>query len=107
MFDTLIKSTFSMTAQMMANHPKVYKLPPLEEAYNTIIFRLSLCTHLLFLQWIREGSQPIIKANNIRNDVVDMMFAAYGTFFDGLLTKDQKQGEIYNEAKIILDLIRN
>ncbi len=35
----------------------------------------------------------------IRNDMVDMNYAAY---FDGLLSKDKKAMNIYTEAKFLL-----
>jgi len=36
------------------------------------------------------------------NDYTDMAYAAYATFYDGLLTKDKKLDEIYTFARRLL-----
>lgn len=35
--------------------------------------------------------------------MVDVNFAAYATYFDGLLSKDQKVQRIYHDARFILE----
>ena len=38
----------------------------------------------------------------MRNDLVDINFVAYATYFDGILSADKKLGEIYDEASWLL-----
>lgn len=34
----------------------------------------------------------------MRNDLIDVSFAAYATYFDGILTNDEKAKFIYSDA---------
>jgi hypothetical protein len=47
-------------------------------------------------------TQKSVKADKIANDVVDATFAAYATYFQGLLSKDTKANELYRNAKHVL-----
>ena len=69
------------------------------------IFRVALCGLLLSLRWASVGGASNVKVERIRNDMVDIHFAAYATIFDGLLTNDQKLSGIYREACGILHLM--
>jgi hypothetical protein len=46
-----------------------------------------------------------VSAQRLRNDLVDINFAAFATYFDGLLTADDKLASIYLEAKIWLEKV--
>jgi hypothetical protein len=60
------------------------------------------------LDRIAMGGLPkATKAENIRNDLVDMNFATYATYFDGLLSKDQRLLRNYETAAFALDAITN
>jgi hypothetical protein len=54
------------------------------------------------LRRIRDGGAPSVKADKIANDVEDAAFAAYATYFQGLLSKDAKATELCRNAKHIL-----
>jgi hypothetical protein len=59
------------------------------EVRNTFIFRYALCAYLSILKWISIGGtrSTTKKLERIRNDyIVDVNFAAFATYFDGLLT---------------------
>ena len=101
--EKLRKNTLLTAAFMFRDHPKVNKLPSAAEVQNTLIFRFALCMQLLVLHWISVGSQMNVKSERFVNDKVDMMIAAYGTFFDGVLTKDKKLLMIYEQASAALD----
>ena len=77
-------------------------LPRAKELPNTFIFRYSVCIHLLLIRWVHDGSNPTIKPQKLRNDIVDANFATFATYFDGLLSKDQKANDIYTEARFVL-----
>ena len=54
------------------------------------------------LHWIAEGGAKDRAPEKFCNDMVDVAIAAYGTCFDGLLTKDKLANEIYNNATYLL-----
>ncbi len=103
--DTLKK--FLAMVSMMAGslheqHPDTRNWPTEAEWPNTLIYRFALFQGLHFLDWIESGSAPKIGADRIRNDIVDLMFATYATYFDGLLTRDKKLESLYFQGRWIL-----
>jgi hypothetical protein len=75
------------------------------EVRNTFIFRYALCAYLSILKWISIGGtrSTTRKPERIRNDyIVDVNFAAFATYFDGLLTAEKKLQEIYATADFLL-----
>ena len=83
-------------------HPTVSKIPNGEEAPNTYIFRMALCMHVWGHRWISVGGAGKTKVEKIRNDLIDVSFAAYATFFDGILSSDKKVKYIYGVAAWLL-----
>ncbi len=61
--------------------------------------------YLLCLRWISDGSINSLKPDKRLNDLIDMNYAAYATFFDGLLTDDKKLIDIYRDACFFLNEI--
>jgi hypothetical protein len=53
------------------------------------------------------GGPKVVKAEKIRNDLVDGNFATFATYFDGLLSMDEKARRIYQQAAIVLESITN
>jgi hypothetical protein len=102
MMDKLMRNVMMLAAHFFKNHPEAGWLPTANELPNTFIFRFSLCAYLLHLDWIAHGSQPVIKPEKLRNDLVDVNFAAFATYFDGLFSADQKLSRIYSRATYIL-----
>ena len=98
----VIRQIFEVTGQCFSEHPRVDRLPEYKELANTFIFRYSLCNYLLVLDWISRGGFEGAKPERLANDVVDMVFAAYGTYFDGLLTADAKMARLHQEARVWL-----
>lgn len=101
----LIESVLEIASTMFAGHPSVHRFPPIKELPNTFIFRAALCAYLLALEWISEGGAKGAKQSTLRNDMVDINFATYATFFDGLLSKDGKAQRIYREASVLLSVV--
>ncbi len=99
----LIESVLAVAETMFTSHPNVERLPLVKELPNTFIFRAALCAYLLALDWIAEGGAKGAKASTIRNDMVDINFATFATFFDGLLSGDGKAQHIYREACVFLN----
>jgi hypothetical protein len=97
------RHVMTMAAMMLADHPAVTSFPDAKEAPDRFIFRLALCMLLLALRWISVGGATNVSPQRIRNDLVDINFAAFATYFDGLLTADDKLASIYQEATIWLE----
>jgi len=100
--DKLMRSTMMLAVNLFKNHPNGGWLPTATDLPNTFIFRFSLCAYLLHLDWISKGSQQVIKPEKLRNDMVDLNFATFATYFDGLLSADKKLTRIYLRANYIL-----
>jgi len=54
------------------------------------LFRFALGIVINLLWWIRGGSQAIVRLDRMSNDLIDLSFAVYGTYFDGFITRDDK-----------------
>ncbi|MDG2521211.1 hypothetical protein P7B02_06620 [Caulobacter segnis] len=67
--------------------------------YDSYLYRQGLVTIIYALGWIREGSRPPKRLDRVRNDVIDMQFAVYATYFSGLLTEDKKAGWLYENLR--------
>ncbi len=101
MHHKLVQDVLSLATELFKTHPTVTETPTLPDLRDTFIFRYALCSYILILRGIECGG---VKTNpeKLRNDVVDVNFATYATYFDGLLTADKKAGEIYEDAKLLL-----
>jgi hypothetical protein len=106
MFDKVISHVVDLAASMFRDHPKVSKFPSWAELDNTFIFRFSLCAYLWVLKWISVGGGPGTSPERLRNDMVDVNFAAFATYFDGLLTADRKAAVIHQDAVSMLRTFR-
>ncbi|RDJ01385.1 hypothetical protein B5K06_33625 [Rhizobium grahamii] len=105
--DTLIEKAMKfiveLTFMAMSTHPNP---PPrvrsVDELQNTFLFRHSVATFVWSLDWIARGGADNVRADRMRNDVVDVIFATYATFFDGLLSKDDRAQRVYQATHSIL-----
>lgn len=102
MVDRVVKHVMQVAIYLFRNHPSSIRWPQYGELVNTFIFRYSLCMYLLALDWGARGGIRNASAATLRNDMVDMNFAAYATYFDGLLTADKKTSRLHMEARIWL-----
>lgn len=73
--------------------------------YDSYLYRQGLVTIIYALWWIRSGSQPPKRLDRVRNDIIDMQFAVYGTYFSGLLTEDRKAGWIHQNLREALKMV--
>jgi hypothetical protein len=87
---------------LIQEHPRGRRKLRKEELPNLLAFRLTICNTVLMLQWLSVGGAQNTAPEKLRNDMVDCHISAYATYFDGVLTKDQKQGKIFNRARYIL-----
>jgi hypothetical protein len=90
---------------LFRDHPDVDKIPQASRLPNSYILRYAVSSYLLALRWISDGGPGNVKANRLRNDLVDTHYVAYATFYDGLLTRDAKMTEIYQETRLVLEKV--
>ncbi|HVZ65015.1 MAG TPA: hypothetical protein VG838_13535 [Opitutaceae bacterium] len=74
---------------------------PPDQAY-WFPFRYNVALTSLWLDWQRSGWQNSIPANKLLNDNLDIIYIAYGTCFDGVLSGDQKLQRIAAIADAVL-----
>jgi hypothetical protein len=92
---------------LLRDHPRVRNLPKdFDTACNLYLFRYALCAHIWMLEWVAEGSNEQSNADRVRNDLVDLLVAVYGTYFDGLMTGDHKLAYIHAMARFMLETMR-
>jgi len=96
---------YKLTAVTFENHPSKPKSPSEGDEVNTFTFRYVLCATLLWKRWIKGGRQNSIAPKHLVNDLADANIAAYATFFDGILSNDNRLNSLYSEARSILSLL--
>ncbi len=102
LIDKTMRNVLGIAATVFHQYPAALLTPTYADLPNTYIFRVALCTYLLALDWGARGGARHATPAKLRNDFVDMSFAAYGTFFNGLMTADAKVIRIHREARIWL-----
>lgn len=105
LMDKVLKFVIDLTASFFSTHPNVTVIPGTNELTNTFLFRVALCSVVWALDWIGVGGAKGVKPEKIRNDIVDVNFATFATFFDGLLSMDNKVVRLYQHALAILELM--
>jgi hypothetical protein len=94
MIEKLASQVVRVAAHGFATH-LISKLPRAEELTNTFLFRYALGSCLLSLRWASNGGAATATNEKLRNDLVDLNFVSFATFFDGLLSDDAKAIDIY------------
>jgi hypothetical protein len=54
------------------------------------------------MKWLSEGGYDGLPIQKLQNDIIDTAYVAYATYFDGLLSNDNKMNEIYLLTKAFL-----
>lgn len=91
----------ALSSEFFSQFPNHRRPQKFDEVFNTYIFRYSTAAYLLATRWITTGSFSV-KPERLRNDVIDLSFITYATYFDGLLTKDVIALEIYRDTRNLL-----
>lgn len=101
-----MKFIVDLTFYTIPNHPNPpARIRSADELQNTFLFRHSVATFVWSLDWIARGGADGVRPDRMRNDVVDVIFATYATFFDGLISNDEKAQRIYRGAQFILTML--
>ncbi len=75
--------------------------PPLSLVKNSFQFRFTLCLAILQLLWTKRGNAPQ-KPEGVRNSITDLTYAAYASYFDGIMTNDRDLLLIFNASREVL-----
>jgi hypothetical protein len=102
MAQKIMQHILTIARVLFDRHPRATQLPPMRELPNTFLFRTALCMYILGKRWISVGGAHQARPERLRNDLVDLNFATFATYFDGLLTADRKIIEIYEETLWVL-----
>lgn len=98
LIDMIMETTADIARATGAISPRT---PP-REITNLPVFRYCLCMALLFTRWVAGGRQKGTRPARTANDVMDANVAAYATYFDGVLSEDEKLLSVHTEARHIL-----
>jgi hypothetical protein len=101
----IMKGIIELSTYLFRDHPRVMDTPQKDEVPNRFIFRIAISAFFLALDWISVGGAKNVRPDRMRNDLVDISFAAFATYFDDLLTEDQKLTDIYLRTKFVLRAI--
>ena len=102
MVEKLGKTLIEISGMIFTESPLLHQSPTYGELPNTFPFRVALCCYLMVIRRGALGGLAGARPDRIRNDMVDMIFVAYGTYFDGILSNDNNVNLIYYEARIMI-----
>jgi hypothetical protein len=103
----VLENIVALAQSLYSQHPHPTVVRKVDELPNTFLFRAALCAFFWALDWISMGGPKGVKTEKIRNDLVDVNFATFATYFDGLLSMDEKPVRIYQRAAFVLESITN
>ncbi len=96
------QAVIEMAALCFRDSPIVKRRPSYEELPNTFIFRVTFACFLQSIRRFSQGGLGELSAEKLRNDLVDMMFVAYGSYFDGLMSSDKNVNYMFTETCLLL-----
>jgi hypothetical protein len=73
----ILDGTLKLADKFFLLHPEIKKQPKVHEVPHTFIFRFALCAYLHALHWRVQGGAQDRLAEKMRNDVIDVTYAAY------------------------------
>lgn len=86
-------------------HPQKPRRPSRRARYDAFLYRFSLGCLLYFVSWVREGGQKHKAAAKFRNDTIDINFATYGTYFNGIMSEDKRVRDLNIGLCVVLEKI--
>lgn len=85
-----------------ASHPHRPAWPHRTHRINHFIFRNALFAAVYMLHLVRQGTK-VRKPEKARNDLVDLTFATYGSFFNGIMSMDMQLISIHGEGRHLIE----
>lgn len=102
LINKLVQTVIEMTGAIFRDSPLIHRHPNFSELPNTFMFRVTFACYLLGLRRFSQGGFGELSPEKLRNDMVDMMLVAYGTFFDGLMSADKNVNYMFQETSLLL-----
>jgi hypothetical protein len=102
LFAKITEQILKLAFVLFAVHPYGKQPPKFKQLPNAFLFRYAAAGYVVALRCLKEGGSGSASAEKIRNHLVDAMFAAYASYFDGLLSADQKAIELYETTNDLL-----
>lgn len=90
---------------MMAGQPGRIRGLSRKSEVNSFSFRYALSNVLYLVQWIRHGSPMTVADSKLRNDQVDIILGVYGSYFNGVMSHDQKMLDRATELRVVLRIL--
>ena len=103
MISKMINDIMLLTAFLFEGHPDVERIPTVNQVKNSYAFRFALCAYMLMLDWVANGGIDNVSLDKLTSDSIDLHYVAYATYFDGLLTEDDKMKRVHYDSTIVLD----
>lgn len=100
--EKMVKTVLDLCGLIFGKFQTYRPLPTYNELSNTFVFRITHACYLLAVTRAAHGGVKDAKPEKIRNDIVDMTFVAYGTYFDGILSGDVALNSMFSEVCILL-----
>jgi hypothetical protein len=102
----LLHEMYNMATYLFRDDPSVPKIhsTPIK-AKDHFLFRSAIAMRLLALWWAENGGIENVRAEALRNDMIDVTYVVCATYWDGLLTKDKKMRAIYEECSHIIRMM--
>jgi hypothetical protein len=83
LFAKITEQILKFALFLFAVHPYGKRPPRLKQLPNAFLFRYTVAGYIVALRFIKEGGPDGAAAVKIRGHLIDAMFAAYATYFDG------------------------
>jgi hypothetical protein len=97
----LTQNVLTFAKEFFHQYPAVARSLALPEIRDTFIFRNVLCTYVLILKAVESGG-VIKNPEKLRNTMIDVNFATFSAYFDGIMTADKLAQEVYERAEFLL-----
>lgn len=94
-----------LSKKSFAAHPDKPEWPHHEYLVNHFLFRLSL-THCFYLMNLVSKGTSERKATCVRNDIVDINFITFSTYFNGFMSNDHLASHIHRRTRFFLKQLK-
>lgn len=102
----LVCQLLETAAIALSKHPDVQHLPRrLNGALRRLPARYAIAHYLLFLRKLLNGGHRGVGSAHLSSDVADMVYIAYATYFDGILSKEKMVNDVYRDVIKVLSWI--
>lgn len=106
MFSSIFGAADQIWETLSGGNPDQIQSSRLKEfKTRTYLYRYALAIVIYLLWWIKNGNQAQKRLDRTRNDLIDLSFAVYGTYYEGLMTADKKAEWMHQSLFLALNAI--